>query len=174
MSELNPRHAAYVGSFDPLTLGHLDIIRRGASLFEKLTVGIGINPEKAPLLSPDERESMVRQVLAPFRNVEVKCFEGLTVNFVRSCGAAVMLRGLRTLTDIEMEFTMTLANRALDPAIETVFLMASEKYSHISSSLIKQIASLGRNGTAEQLKSFLPPEIIEPTLKKFARVDAAK
>src|SRR5437867_2002040 len=112
MTELNPRHAAYVGSFDPLTLGHLDIIRRGANLFEKLTVGIGINPEKAPLLSPEERESMVRQVLAPFRNVEVKCFEGLTVNFVRSCGAAVMLRGLRTLTDIEMEFTMTLANRA--------------------------------------------------------------
>ncbi len=174
MIELNPRHAAYVGSFDPLTLGHLDIIRRGASLFETLTVGIGINPEKEPLLSPEERESMVRQVLAKFGNVEVKCFAGLTVNFVRSCGAAVMLRGLRTLTDIEMEFTMTLANRALDPAIETVFLMASEKYSHISSSLIKQIASLGRGNTAEQLKAFLPPEIIAPTLKKFAPDYAGK
>ena len=167
MSELNPHHAVYCGSFDPLTLGHLDIIRRGAGLFDKLTVGIGLNPEKNPLLTPDERESMCRQVLAPLRNVEVKCFAGLTVNFVRECGAAVMLRGVRTLTDIELEFTMTLANRALDPAIETVFLMASEKYSHISSSLIKQIASLGRGNTAEQLKSFLPREIIAPLLAKY-------
>ena len=167
MAELNPHHAAYVGSFDPLTLGHLDIIRRGAALFDKLTVGIGLNPDKRPLLAPDERESLCRQVLAPLKNVEVKCFEGLTVNFVRDCGAAVMLRGMRTLTDIELEFTLTLANRALDPAIETVFLMASEKYSHISSSLIKQIASLGRGNTAEQLKAFLPHEIIGPLLAKF-------
>ena len=167
MSELNPHHAVYVGSFDPLTLGHLDIIRRGAALFDMLTVGIGLNPEKQPLFAPDERESMCRQVLAPLSNVEVKCFEGLTVNFVRDCGSAVMLRGVRTLTDIELEFTLTLANRALDPAIETVFLMASEKYSHISSSLIKQVASLGRGNTAEQLKSFLPREIIEPLLAKF-------
>ncbi|MBM3968534.1 MAG: pantetheine-phosphate adenylyltransferase [Planctomycetes bacterium] len=167
MSELNPHHAVYVGSFDPLTLGHLDIIRRGAALFDRLTVGIGLNPDKQPLFSPDERESMCRTALAPFPNVEVKCFAGLTVNFVRECGAAVMLRGVRTLTDIELEFTLTLANRALDPAIETVFLMAGEKYSHISSSLIKQIASLGRGNTSEQLKSFLPREIIEPLLAKF-------
>lgn len=169
MSELNPQHAVYVGSFDPLTLGHLDIIRRGAALFDKLTVGIGLNPDKQPLFTPEHRESMCRQVLAPLKNVEVKCFEGLTVNFVRDCGAAVMLRGVRTLTDIELEFTLTLANRALDPAIETVFLMASEKYSHISSSLIKQIASLGKGNTAAQLKSFLPGEIIEPLLAKFAK-----
>lgn len=167
MADLNPHHAVYVGSFDPLTLGHLDIIRRGAALFDKLIVGIGLNPDKQPLFAPDERESMCRQVLAPLKNVEVKCFEGLTVNFVRACDAAVMLRGVRTLTDIELEFTMTLANRALDPAIETVFLMASEKYSHISSSLIKQIASLGKGNTAEQLKSFLPGEIIAPLLAKF-------
>ncbi len=167
MSDLNPHYAVYVGSFDPLTLGHLDIIRRGAALFEKLTVGIGINPEKNPLFSPAERELMVRQIVAPLKNVEVKCFEGLTVNFARACGATVMLRGVRTLTDIETEFTMTLANRALDPTLETVFLMASEKYSHISSSLIKQIASLGKGKTAEQLKSFLPLEVIEPLMAKF-------
>lgn len=167
MNELNPHHAVYAGSFDPLTLGHLDIIRRGAALFDRLTVGIGINPEKRPLFSPEEREATIRHVLAPLKNVEVQCFEGLTVNFVRACNSAVMLRGVRTLTDIETEFTMTLANRALDPAIETVFLMASEKYSHISSSLIKQIASLGKGNTAEQLKSFLPPEIIEPLLAKL-------
>lgn len=168
MADLNPHHAVYVGSFDPLTLGHLDIIRRGAALFDKVTVGIGLNPDKQPLFTPEQRESMCRQVLAPLSNVEVKCFEGLTVNFVRECGAAVMLRGVRTLTDIELEFTLTLANRALDPAIETVFLMASEKYSHISSSLIKQIASLGKGNTAEQLKTFLPREIIEPLLAKVA------
>ena len=167
MTQLNPHHAVYAGSFDPLTLGHLDIIRRGAALFDKLTVGIGINPEKQPLFSPEERESTIRQVLAALKNVEVQCFEGLTVNFVRACNSAVMLRGVRTLTDIESEFTMTLANRALDPEIETVFLMASEKYTHISSSLIKQIASLGKGNTAQQLKSFLPPEIIEPLLAKF-------
>ncbi len=167
MGELDPRHAVYAGSFDPLTLGHLDIIRRGAALFDKLTVGIGSNPDKRPLFSLEERESTARKVLAPLKNVEVKCFEGLTVNFVRACNSAVMLRGVRTLTDIETEFTMTLANRALDPAIETVFLMASEKYSHISSSLIKQIANLGRGNTAEQLKAFLPSELIEPLLIKF-------
>ena len=167
MPELNPHHAVYVGSFDPLTLGHLDIIRRGAALFDNLTVGIGLNPDKQPLFTPEQREAMCRQALAPLKNVEVKCFEGLTVNFVRACGSAVMLRGVRTLTDIETEFTMTLANRALDPAIETVFLMASEKYTHISSSLIKQIASLGRGNTAEQLKAFLPHEIIVPLLAKY-------
>lgn len=168
MADLNPHHAVYVGSFDPLTLGHLDIIRRGAALFDKVTVGIGLNPDKKPLFTPEQRESMCRQVLAPLSNVEVKCFEGLTVDFVRECGAAVMLRGVRTLSDIELEFTLTLANRALDPAIETVFLMASEKFSHISSSLIKQIASLGKGNTAEQLKAFLPREIIEPLLTKVA------
>lgn len=169
MAELNPHHAVYIGSFDPLTLGHLDIIRRGAALFERLTVGIGINPDKKPLFSHVERESMIRQIVAPLKNVDVMCFEGLTVNFVRSCGAAVMLRGVRTLTDIELEFTMTLANRALDPALETVFLMASEKYSHISSTLIKQIATLGTGNTGDQLKSFLPFEIIDPLLIKVGK-----
>ena len=167
MSELSPHHAVYAGSFDPLTLGHLDIIRRGSALFDHLTVGIGINPEKRPLFTPEERLATIQHVVAPLKNVAVQCFEGLTVNFVRSCNAAVMLRGVRTLTDIETEFTMTLANRALDPAIETVFLMASEKYSHISSSLIKQIAHLGGRNTADQLKSFLPSELIEQLLSKF-------
>ena len=169
MADLSPHHAVYAGSFDPLTLGHLDIIRRGAALFDRLTVGIGINPDKRPLFTPDERLAAIQHVVAPLKNVVVKCFEGLTVNFVRSCDAAVMLRGVRTLMDIETEFTMTLANRALDPEIETVFLMASEKYSHISSSLIKQIAHLGRGNTAEQLKAFLPLELIEPLLAKAGR-----
>ena len=170
MSEsLDPRHAAYVGSFDPLTLGHQDIIRRGARVFEKVTVGIGINPEKRPLFSPQERLALTQQIVAPLNNVDVVCFEGLAVDFVRSRGAAVMLRGMRTLTDIDAEFTLSLANRTLAPNIETVFLMAGEKFTHISSTLIRQIAQMGCGTAAEQLRDFVPPEIIEPLLKKFPR-----
>jgi len=164
---LDTRFAVYVGSFDPLTLGHLDIIRRGAKVFERLVVGIGINPEKQALFPPVERLALAEKVLAPLSNVEVRCFEGLAVSFVRSCRAAVMLRGVRTLTDIETEFSMALANRMLSPEIETVFLMASETYSHISSTLIKQIASMGRDEAAENLKDFLPDAVIAPLLSKF-------
>lgn len=170
---LNPRHVVYVGSFDPLTLGHCDLIRRGAGLFERLTVGIGINPEKQPLFSPDERLQMARAVLATFPNVDVQCFRGLAVEFVRGCGAGVLLRGVRTLSDIESEFTMTLANRALDPEIETLFLMASERYSHISSTLIKQVAQLGQEGGAARLAAFVPPEVVPPLLDRFRRPPAA-
>ena len=144
------RIGIYPGTFDPITLGHVDIIRRGSGIFDKVTVGIGINPEKKPLFSPEERLDLTRKVLASTSNVEVECFIGLTVNFVRRCGASVMLRGLRTLTDIEGEFTIALANRVLAPDIETVFLMAGEKYTHISSSLIKQIAQMGQHDSAEQ------------------------
>jgi pantetheine-phosphate adenylyltransferase len=164
---LNPRHAAYVGSFDPLTLGHEDIVRRAAGIFDHVTVGIGINPEKRALLSPEERLSLTRTVLAPFRNVSVECFDGLAVDFVRRCGAAVMLRGLRTLTDIDAEFTMSLANRSLAPDIETIFLMAGAKYTHISSTLIKQVAQMGDHQCAERLKAFVPAPIIGALMDKF-------
>jgi len=167
MPKLNPRHAVYVGSFDPITLGHCDIITRGARLFDHLTVGIGINPSKSPLFTPQERLAMLREILGPLQNVEIACVEGLAVSFVKDCGAGVMLRGVRTLTDIETEFTMSLANHVLAPEIETVFLMASEKYSHISSSLIKQIAMLGSNTGDEPLSSFVPLPVIEPLRMKF-------
>jgi len=173
-SSLNPRHAVYTGSFDPVSLGHFDIITRGARMFDRLTVGVGINPEKEPLFTPQERLELLQSVLTGFSNVDVACFEGLAVNFVRRCGAAVMLRGLRTLTDIEQEFTMTLANRALAQLmaadIETVFLMASEKYSHISSSLIKQVAMLGENSTSEPLEAFVPREVIAAVRAKFRKL----
>lgn len=167
---LSPRHAVYTGSFDPVSLGHLDIITRGARMFDKLTVGVGINPEKHPLFTPQERLELLQRVTKPFPNVEVACFEGLAVSFVRRCGAAIMLRGLRTLTDIEAEFSMTLANRALAHDIETVFLMASEKYSHISSSLIKQVALLGIDSANEPLEAFVPHEAIGFLREKFPRV----
>lgn len=165
---LDPQHAVYVGSFDPPTLGHLDILERGARIYTKITVGIGINPGKKPLFSPEERQQMLNELLAPLPNVEVKSFQGLAVNFVQECGGGVMLRGFRTLTDVEAEFTMSLANRTLAPEIETVFLMASEKYTHISSSLIKQIAQLGGDVAAEKLNDFVPKSVVSPLLEKFA------
>lgn len=170
---LNSHHGVYVGSFDPLTLGHQDIIQRAARLFQRLTVGIGINPDKRPLFTPEERLEMAQSVLKPLPNVEVQCFHGLAVDFLRDCGARVMVRGVRTLTDIEAEFTMALANRALDPEIETIFLTAGEKFTHISSSLIKQVAQLGQPAAASRLKEFVPAEVIDPLLRKFAAAPAS-
>jgi pantetheine-phosphate adenylyltransferase len=146
--------AVYTGVFDPIHLGHLDVIRRGSRIFDRLVVGVGINPEKSPFFTPEERAALVRQVVAPIPNVEVRTFTGLAVRFVRDVGARIMLRGLRTTSDMEYEFTMSLANRALDPEIETVFLMAKETYSHISGTLLRQIAELGGD-----LEKFVPPEV---------------
>jgi len=173
MSSLSSHHAVYVGSFDPLTLGHVDIIRRASTIFDRLTVGIGINPDKRPLFSPEERLSLAQTILQPYANVDVCCFQGLTVEFIRQRGARVLVRGVRSLSDIESEFTMTLANRALDPEIDTVFLMASERYTHISSSLIKQIAQLGQSSASHRLREFIPPEVVEPLLAKYKAVDPA-
>jgi pantetheine-phosphate adenylyltransferase len=151
---LSPRIAVYTGTFDPVHLGHLDIIQRGSRLFEKLIVGVGVNPDKKTLFTPDERVDLIREVSRAWPNVVVEAFEGLAVSFVRRSGAMVVLRGLRTLSDMEYEFTMSLMNRNLDPDIETVFLMAKEEFSHVSSSLLRQIAVLGGD-----LSKFLPPPV---------------
>jgi len=166
---INPKHAVYAGSFDPITLGHQDIIQRGAQLFDKLTVAVGINPDKRPLFEPEERVNLIAETLKDITNVEVVSFTGLTVTFVKSCGAGVMLRGIRTLTDIDAEFTMSLANHTLSPEIETVFLMSGEKYTHISSSLIKQIALLGGEANEARLGKFVPAPVIKPLLQKFKK-----
>lgn len=151
---LNPRIAVYTGTFDPVHLGHLDAIERGSRLFDRLVVGVGINPDKATLFDIDERVELLRVVTAGLPNVEVRKFEGLAVRFVRDLGARIMLRGLRTLSDMEYEFTMSLMNANLDPEIETVFLMAKEEFSHVSSSLLRQIAKLGGD-----LTKFLPEPV---------------
>jgi pantetheine-phosphate adenylyltransferase len=161
MSEASTRNAVYVGSFDPPTLGHLDIIQRGARLFDRLTVGIGINPDKKPLFSPDERIALVGDIL---------CFEGLSVTFAREIDAAVLLRGVRTVSDIELEFTMALTNHSLAPELETVFLMANEKYSHISSTLIKQIARMGQDLADSSLHRFVPECVVEPLLDRYRTI----
>jgi pantetheine-phosphate adenylyltransferase len=156
------RVAVYTGSFDPITLGHLNVIERASRLVDKLIVGIGINIEKQAWFTPDERVELVQRATRQLPNVEVKQFSGLAVHFVRECGARVMLRGVRSLTDIEAEFTMTLANRKLDPGIETVFLMADDQFSHVSSSLLKQITPLAGD---EELARFVPKELV-PELRK--------
>jgi pantetheine-phosphate adenylyltransferase len=161
------RTAVFTGTFDPLTLGHLDVIRRGRLLFDHLVVAIGINPSKAALFDIDERVALARRVTAEFPNVSVESFEELTVQYVRRIGARVILRGLRTLSDMEYEFGMTLTNQRLDPTIETVFLMADGEYSHVSSSLIKQVA---RFGGESALRRFVPPELIEPILARMRDV----
>jgi len=164
---LDPRHAVYVGSFDPVTLGHEDIVCRGARLFNRVTVGVGVNPDKQALFTSQERLELIQEVVRPLQKVDVAVFTGLAVDFVRSCGAAVMLRGVRTLTDIDSEFTMSLANRSLAPDIESVFLMSSERYTHISSTLIKQIAQLGQEAATDHLKEFVPQAVVGPLLSKF-------
>jgi len=160
------RTALYAGSFDPPTLGHEDIIRRGAKLFDTLVVGIGINPDKHPLFTPDEREAILREVVADLPNVKVVRFSDLTVDFARSQGASVMIRGVRTVSDIESEFTMALANHMMAPDLETIFLMAAERFSHISSTLIKQIAVMGTDATRAQLLKFIPECVVTPLLQK--------
>jgi pantetheine-phosphate adenylyltransferase len=155
------RIAVYTGVFDPVHLGHLDVMRRGSKIFDRLVVGVGINPEKASFFSIEERVELVEKVVAPFPNVEVKPFTGLAVHFVRQVGARVMLRGLRTLSDMEYEFSMSLTNLSLAPELETVFLMAKEEYSHVSSTLIRQIATFQGD-----LTKFVPKEIMEALLKR--------
>ncbi len=151
------RRAVYTGSFDPITLGHLNVIERSSRLVDSLIVGIGINIDKQSLFSADERAELVERMARPLGNVEVRQFSGLAVHFVRECDARVIIRGVRSLSDMDSEFTMTLANRKLDPSIETVFLMSDEEFSHVSSSLIKQITPLA---TDEELARFVPREII--------------
>lgn len=158
------RTAVFTGTFDPITLGHVDVIRRGRALFEHVIVAIGVNPNKAALFTIDERVGLTRRVVAPFPNVSVEAFEELAVQFVRRIGARVILRGLRTLSDMEYEFGMTLTNHRLDPEIETVFLMADGEYAHVSSTLIKQVA---RFGGAAALTRFVPPELIGPIMEKM-------
>ncbi|MCC7337539.1 MAG: pantetheine-phosphate adenylyltransferase [Pirellulaceae bacterium] len=162
------RTAVYTGSFDPVTLGHLNVIQRASRLVDELVVGVGINSDKKSLFSPEERVELLRSVVVPFDNVRIEMFSGLAVSFVRSCGTRVMVRGVRPLTDIAAEFTMLMANRQLDADIEAVFLMADEAYAHVSSTLIKQIVPLSND---DMLARFVPQQIIPALRAKLA--DAA-
>jgi pantetheine-phosphate adenylyltransferase len=150
-----PSVAIYPGSFDPMTNGHVDIILRGARIFDRIIVAILINREKTPLFSVDERVQMAREVFRDEPKVEVDTFDGLLVDFARQKGAQVIVRGLRAISDFEYEFQMALMNRRLVPELETVFMMPAESYTYISSRLIREVFALGGPITG------LVPEAVE-------------
>ena len=159
------RIAVYPGSFDPLTNGHVDIIRRGARMFDRIIVGILLNAEKSPLFTPDERIRLIREVFRDTPSVEAETFEGLLVDYMRQKHASVIVRGLRAVSDFEYEIQMALMNRHLSPEVETVFMMPAEQYTYVSSRLVKEVASLGGSVTG------LVPEQVEKRLieKRAAR-----
>ena len=146
--------AIYPGSFDPITLGHLDIITRGSRLFEWVVVVVSSNPGKTPLFTVDQRMAQIKHSVAHLPNVEIDCFEGLTVNYARSRKAQVLLRGLRVLSDFEKELQMAHTNKTLADDIETLFLATSTEYGFLSSSLVKEIARFG--GPVDHL---VPPHV---------------
>ncbi len=157
--------AVYPGSFDPITLGHLNVMERASRLFDKLIVGVGINIEKNALFSPEERQALIREATAHLKNLEIRTFSGLAVEFVKSCGARIMVRGVRPISDIQAELTMMMANRRLAPDVETLFMIADGELAHVSSSLIKQIAAVTKD---VELERFLPRNVVIAIRKKLA------
>jgi pantetheine-phosphate adenylyltransferase len=152
--------AIYPGSFDPLTNGHLDLIERGSKIFDELIVAILRNTEKTPLFSLGERREMLEAMTKQWRNVSVDTFEGLMVDYAVTVNASAVLRGIRAISDYEYELQMALMNRKLRPSLETVFMMPAEKYSYLSSRLVREIAQLG--GSIQGLV----PEIVEQRLRE--------
>jgi pantetheine-phosphate adenylyltransferase len=154
-----PKVAVYAGSFDPITLGHLDLVRRGAGLFDELVLAIGHNTNKRYLLGLSQRLQILRESVADIPNVRVDFFEGLLVDYCKRIEAGVILRGLRAVTDFEFEFKIGLANRDMAPQIQTVFLLTSPEYLFVSSSLIREIATHGGD-----VSRYVPAPALEPLL----------
>ena len=165
------RRAVFPGQFDPITNGHLDIIRRGTKLFDELIVAVGINPEKRELFTLEERVEIIKELLDDVAGTKVVQYTGLTMDYVRSVEASTILRGIRDATDLRYEFQLAMANRAVG-GVETVFIMTGDQYALTSSSLIRQVVQLG--GDIRQLKSILPPAVISALSKKVRRGDFAR
>jgi pantetheine-phosphate adenylyltransferase len=159
-----PRIAVYPGSFDPLTNGHVDIIRRGARLFDRVIVAVLVNANKHPWLSPEERIAIVRETFGDESRIEAEAFDGLLVDFMVSRRARVIVKGLRNVADFDYELPMTRMNRHLAPDVETVFLMPDERFAYLSSRMLKEVASLG--GSVEGL-------VPVPVLSRLARFPLA-
>jgi pantetheine-phosphate adenylyltransferase len=153
----SPRIVVYPGTFDPITLGHLNVMERASKLFDRLIVGIGVNIEKETLFTAEQRHKLIHDATAHLENVEIRTFTGLAVTFVKQCGAHIMIRGVRPITDIAAELTMMMANRRLAPEVETLFMIADGELAHVSSSLIKQIASVAGD---DDLAKFLPQNVV--------------
>ena len=155
--------AIYPGSFDPVTFGHLDVIRRASELFDEVIVGVLHNSQKSPLFSVEERVNILKEVTADIPNVKIETFSGLSVNFARNCDAKVIIRGLRAITDFEYELQMAQTNRDIAPDIDTIFLTTNLKYSYLSSSIVKEIA-----GYQGDISEFLHPAVAEKVREKLA------
>ena len=160
--------AVYPGSFDPITNGHLDIIKRSARCFEKLYVAVFNNPSKTPLFSVSERLEMIRDECEDMPNVEVVGASGLLVDFARRNGINIMVKGLRAVSDFDYEFKMALMNKKLDPGIETVFMMTSIDYLYLSSSLVKEVAQYGGC-----IKDLVPPRVETKLIRKMREVSVS-
>ena len=165
---MKPVIAIYPGSFDPLTNGHLDLIERGAKIFDELIVAILRNPEKEPLFSLEERLEMIRAMTGERENVRVDSFDGLMVDYALKVGATAVLRGIRAISDYEYELQMALMNRKLEPRLETVFMMPAETYSYLSSRLVRQVATLGGSVRG------LVPELVEKKLREKLAPNVAR
>ena len=152
--------AIYPGTFDPITLGHLDILKRASTLFDKVIIAVAINSEKSPMFSKVTRIKMIKEVTANFENVEVDSFSGLLVDYAKLKNASVIIRGIRALSDYEYEFNMALMNRSLNESITTTFLVAHQNYTHLSSSLVREVAGLGGD------VSNLVPQFVVDELKR--------
>ncbi|MCL2347451.1 MAG: pantetheine-phosphate adenylyltransferase [Planctomycetaceae bacterium] len=157
MSVLQSATAVYPGSFDPITLGHLNVVERVSVLFDRVIIGVGINRDKRPWFSPEDRVEMVKRSTEHLPNIDVRLYEGLTARFVQHCNARIMIRGVRPITDIPAELTMMMANRQLAPDVETLFLIADGELAHVSSSLIREIAPVADDSV---LLQFLPRQIV--------------
>lgn len=158
------QRAIYPGSFDPITKGHLDVLQRSVGIFDEMIVGVARDNAKQSLFSVEERVAMAEEATRGIRNIVVKPFEGLLVDFARREHAVALVRGLRAVSDFEFEFQLALMNRKLAPALETVFLMPREEFTYISSRLVKEIARLGG-----EIDAFVPPNVAEALRLKVAR-----
>ncbi|EQA44869.1 pantetheine-phosphate adenylyltransferase [Leptospira broomii serovar Hurstbridge str. 5399] len=158
------RIAIYPGSFDPLTNGHVDILQRSMGLFDKVIIGVAVNSSKSFLFSIEERLSFIRQVTEGWSNLEIDTFEGLTVDYCRKRGAKSIIRGLRAVTDFDYEYAISLMNKKLAPEIETIFLMSSNEYSFVSSTIVKEVARHGRDVSAQ-----VPDIVSKALLKKLSK-----
>lgn len=154
--------AIYPGSFDPITLGHLDIIGRASKMFKEVVVAVLVNPDKKGLFDVNERVELIRRVVKPYKNVRVESFSGLLINYMKQKDIKVIIRGLRAVSDFEYEFQMALTNTKLAPDIETIFMMTNVNYCFFSSSSVKQVAMFGG-----EITGLVPKEIIPDIQKKF-------
>jgi pantetheine-phosphate adenylyltransferase len=156
--------AIYPGTFDPITYGHIDLIKRACNIFSEVIVAVAHNPQKEPLFTVRERKDFLKKATANLSNVRIEDFDGLVVDYARKKGIKVLIRGLRMISDFEYEFQMALTNRKLAPDIETIFLMPQEGYSYLSSRLLKEAVSLGGD-----LSKFIPTYVQEALRKKLKR-----